>query len=330
MSTHHGERDAWLSQALRHAPDANADAPPALSEAILREARIAVAQPDASARTTMRGSRCAAVRWFMSAWGWLARPTVAAGFASVMVATLVGLMWWDKPLDHGLPRPSQPLPARIEAAPAAPTAAASPQRPPTPAPQAEAATAEPAPARLVQKRERAAPAAPAAAESSAPAAQRVAEPAAPDAMAKAAPQRDESRFAQGSVAAPRTATQAANGIASPLAGSLASVTQQPERWRWRRGGAEAKAMTPELERWLMRLDVSTERRWRTSNAAAPHDARALSLWRDGVLQLTLGFTPDAVWVAAGQAPDPALASVIALLPATSLETLRQALDDATP
>lgn len=89
-------------------------------------------------------------------------------------------------------------------------------------------------------------------------------------------------------------------------------------------------MTPELERWLRRLDASTERRWRTSDAAAPHDARALSLWRDGVLQLTLGFTPDAVWVAAGQAPDPALASVIALLPASSLETLRQALDGATP
>ena len=33
-----GARDAWLSQALRHAPDSNAAPPTALSEAILVEA----------------------------------------------------------------------------------------------------------------------------------------------------------------------------------------------------------------------------------------------------------------------------------------------------
>ena len=33
------ERDAWLCQALRHAPDANAEVPSALSATILREAR---------------------------------------------------------------------------------------------------------------------------------------------------------------------------------------------------------------------------------------------------------------------------------------------------
>jgi hypothetical protein len=38
-------------------------------------------------------------------WSWLARPQVAAGFASVMAATLVGMLWWDRPMDE-----TQPLP----------------------------------------------------------------------------------------------------------------------------------------------------------------------------------------------------------------------------
>ena len=41
-------------------------------------------------------TRCCAL------WNWLARPPVAAGFASVMAATLVGLMWWDRPMDETL------------------------------------------------------------------------------------------------------------------------------------------------------------------------------------------------------------------------------------
>ena len=42
-------------------------------------------------------------------WSWLARPPVAAGFASVMAATLVGMLWWDRPMDETrLPPPSSP------------------------------------------------------------------------------------------------------------------------------------------------------------------------------------------------------------------------------
>ncbi|MEO8808593.1 MAG: hypothetical protein ABI433_21120, partial [Burkholderiaceae bacterium] len=88
------ERDAWLAQALHHAPDANADAPPALSDTILREARAAARQSAAPAAP--RPESVSPLRWLASAWDWLARPPVAAGFASVMVATLVGVMWWDR------------------------------------------------------------------------------------------------------------------------------------------------------------------------------------------------------------------------------------------
>ena len=156
------ERDAWLSLALRHAPDANADAPPALSETILREARSAVARPaatvTATAPVTSRGDRS---NWLVSAWDWLPRPPMAAGFGAVVAATLVGILWWDQPLDETLPRP--PLPqaaapqARTEAAPevladARPgerEAAAAPPAPPSadksqPQPQ-RAAKTEPAP-----------------------------------------------------------------------------------------------------------------------------------------------------------------------------------------
>jgi hypothetical protein len=91
------ERDAWLREALRHAPDAGAAPPRDLSETILAQARAAARIGGAPARTAPRRSPVLAL------WDWLARPPVAAGFASVMAATLVGLMWWDRPIDETLP-----------------------------------------------------------------------------------------------------------------------------------------------------------------------------------------------------------------------------------
>ena len=115
--------DAWLDHALRHAPDAGADAPAALSDAILRSARSAVARPvDAVAAPAAPAAATAATAalaapgalrrrsrshpWLSAgawAWAWIARPPVAAGFGSVMVATLVGVLWWGRPLDEALP-----------------------------------------------------------------------------------------------------------------------------------------------------------------------------------------------------------------------------------
>ncbi|HKX42188.1 MAG TPA: hypothetical protein VJO99_13590, partial [Burkholderiaceae bacterium] len=98
-------RDAWLREALRHAPDADAAPPAALRDAILRQARAAatIAAPrNASSSPTGWRRRLAEV------WSWLTGPRVAAGFASLMVATVVGLMWWDRPIDEGLRRPVEP------------------------------------------------------------------------------------------------------------------------------------------------------------------------------------------------------------------------------
>ena len=102
------ERDAYLSQALRHAPDAALAPPAALSDAILRQARSATAASipaDASkpAAASVRPAR-APRRPIADFWLWLARPQVAGGFASVLAATLVGMLWWDRPMDDAMPR----------------------------------------------------------------------------------------------------------------------------------------------------------------------------------------------------------------------------------
>ena len=129
------ERDAWLREALRHAPDSDALPPSGVSEAILLKARAAArATPPPTRRA---GSGDAHANPLTALWNWLARPPVAAGFASVMAVTLVGLMWWDRPMDEGMPRPpalaSERAPAStspaLAAAPPATIADATPSRP---------------------------------------------------------------------------------------------------------------------------------------------------------------------------------------------------------
>jgi len=124
------ERDAWLREALRHAPDASASAPSGVRDAILRQARQATAGAATTGRDTRPGPR-------LSWWSWLMQPSVAAGFASVMVATLVGVMWWGRPIDE---------PLREANLPDAPTRAAAPAMAPAPsdAPAAPATAAAPA------------------------------------------------------------------------------------------------------------------------------------------------------------------------------------------
>lgn len=114
------ERDAWLAHALRHAPDAGSAPPAALRDAILREA-AAKARPASAALSPGAPASASASGPLKRFWDWLARPPVAAGFASVMAATLAGLIWWNEPMDDAMPR----APSR-EAAPAAAPAAAPP------------------------------------------------------------------------------------------------------------------------------------------------------------------------------------------------------------
>jgi hypothetical protein len=122
------ERDAWLREALRHAPDSGALPPSALSEAILASARVATrSTPGLPAR---RAPHTGPKHPLAAFWDWLARPPVAAGFASVLAATLVGLMWWDRPMDEMLAR--RPALAREDAAAAAPRAIVRPLEGPAP------------------------------------------------------------------------------------------------------------------------------------------------------------------------------------------------------
>ncbi len=136
--------DAWLKGALLHAPDAQVDAPAALTHNILRESRLAL-EGEAAVRRQPRSVQADATQsshWLIAAWNRLTRPAVAAGFASVMVATLAGVLWWDKPLDEkGDPPMAARAPEVVAAAPAAPATAPMPAPMPAPAPAVSAAPA---------------------------------------------------------------------------------------------------------------------------------------------------------------------------------------------
>ncbi|HWI10674.1 MAG TPA: hypothetical protein VNU48_05035 [Burkholderiaceae bacterium] len=331
MNASHGrpddERDAWLSAALRHAPDAKVGPPAALSDTILRQAR-------AAARDA-RAPRSA----LAAAWDWLTRPPVAAGFASLMVATLVGLIWWDRPMDETLVRP----PAEA----ATPATRDTHERvvPPATASseagvrQAPAATSERALAAPKSERSRAPRAQPQSSASAAPAAPapfsdiRARAPIAP-ADAGAAEPRDEATAvasgalarpaAKAAAAAPAAAAQlrredsAAAARPAALAALLESIAAQPERWSWQRGHAR-QPMTPALQGWLLQLDRATTGRWQ-NDAAAPAGATPLQLYRDGVPVATLHLGDDTIWLAPVSQ---------AALPRAALAALKQALDDAT-
>lgn len=147
-------RDPRLRAALRHAPDRDAAAPPALGQALRRQARDAVASEPA--RDRAGGWR----RW-LNPWP---TPRLASALGSLGLAVLIGVMWREGP---------PPSPTVLDEAPMAPTpvaqgrppveaadTAAKPPGPdrqlPTPATRADARPM-PAPARNVQAKREAAP-----------------------------------------------------------------------------------------------------------------------------------------------------------------------------
>ena len=311
------EHDAWLRAALAHAPDAGIGAPPALSEAILR----AAAGPRPSAPPSPW-------RRLMDAWSWLARPPVAAGFASVMLASVIGLMWWERPVDEVMPR--SPVPAalptpRVTVAPAEPRSSAIVADRSTPpqaaeeqkltreiaaAPTAVKPAAKLAPAEAAVRREPA----PRAAAAAAPPAPQARLPAAPpaeqsmredaghrrrpeSAAANAAPE-----LARGAAPAPAPAAADASPAedradralmqALPTASARARITAQaasPGRAEPGASTSAASPLAPLLALLSREATPGDALRWQPPDAGAPQPADAAArAWLQRVEQATRG------------------------------------------
>lgn len=311
------EPDARLIAALRHAPDADAAPPAALAQAILRSAREAVAAPAPTAAGSV-------VQRLRATWSWLARPPVAAGFASVMLATVVGLMWWGRPMDEGLKGAETPVVAEAPAASAAPetemrstmtvaarpadagaTASANPSATPPAAKIAEgAAPAAPTPARAATAspaqdavRPLAAPTAPHpgtpadAARADEPARAVAARPAARAARAEAG--------AAGVAEAPATALTAAP---PPALADLRSATRaEPQRFSWQLERGSLRPTKDALPAWLARADAALASPWRPAGASPPSPAplptSTLTVLRDGQPYAVFTLTGDTLRLA---------------------------------
>ncbi|MEQ1806168.1 MAG: hypothetical protein ABL900_12410 [Burkholderiaceae bacterium] len=261
------ERDARLQVALRHAPDAKAAPPVALSDAILRAAHGAVAQAGRAAPAPSGW-----LRQLSAAWAWLGQPRLAGALAGLMVATLVGVLWWDQPIQRALD-PAGEAPLRSSDSSAAPAVATAPGEPAVAKPKlakpvqeieakaravaAPRAAAEPAPA-------------PSPAISPEPATARAPAPAAAPAIARGpAPTRSEvsaeapmaggAETRQAAAVIAKTALKqdaAAAGIASPPApatpalGSAARRADAAVRERAELSSATAAAPVPALNQAL--------------------------------------------------------------------------------
>jgi hypothetical protein len=155
VSTHDDEHDAHLRAALRHAPDHDVSAPALLGAQILGAARRAVQPPPAVSRVARLRAALAAT------FAMLTRPAGAAAFASVALATVIGVMWRDVTPPEVLPErraspavapatpaaPPVPAPPAAEPSALAPATTAAPPAPPAPPTTAKAAPREPTRAR---------------------------------------------------------------------------------------------------------------------------------------------------------------------------------------
>jgi hypothetical protein len=341
-------RDPHLRQALRHAPDAQLEAPPALGEFILKEARAKARGPGAALPDTTP-------RWATRLWAWLARPAVATSFAGVMAATLVGLMWWDQPMDEALPRhpapaeaplPATPASAPEPVAPAAPVAQqpstqadrAAPRSEPTRKAAAGATTGTgtaPARAQVEPAAVAAAPQAPLAPPAPAPSAE-----ASADALrangeeqkrerSSIAPAEATSRRAAAKAQLNESRLQLEGEAYARVASVRAAIAGEPSRWAWQRADttqASAQPMNDAVYAWLAELDASTGTGWqpRSGREPAAPRGRALALLRDGHAVHSFQLTERGVLWQRGQT------AWHTELPADALAALQAALDSAAP
>jgi hypothetical protein len=248
------DRDPWLQAALRHAPDADAAPPAVLRDAILRAARAA-----APRRPSLRER-------IDAAWSWLARPPVAATFASVFLASAVLLMWREPPpeatdpiaREAAAPRSAPPLAAAPQATPAAKIQDAAPAAAPSQPPAAAKAAATPAraadgaarpPAEPPARDRRAAEQPPAAARQESAAMAPPEPAAAPATTATAEVGALLAKRSAVRAAAPAGATaDAAPSAAAGAATLLARLLADPSGWTWAApGGVAAPLSAPQRE-----------------------------------------------------------------------------------
>lgn len=264
------ERDPHLLAALRHAPDRDVAPPPEVSARILAAAREVVRPVPAAPAWRRLGA-------------WLVQPQVGAAFATVAVATLLGVMWGTQ-----APPPTAPPP---QAAPQAdaPSPMASPAPAPAPAsatlqspPAAEGQAAKPArrqaaaPERLAKAAEATAPPATPAAPAASPAAvpPAAAPPAAPDEARPAAattpaapPTRARSERAAnpepGAFARSQGPAPAALADAAPAFDPLQALEARGTgSWTWHTGGPADERRHDEPQRaWWAAVRLATQGRW---------------------------------------------------------------------
>lgn len=312
-------RDAWLREALRHAPDAEAAPPPKLNETILRMGRAAVAPRDERkpssvqrAAPSLPSGTVAGGSALASLWAWLTRPPVAAGFAVVFLSTVVGVMWMGRPIEEALP----PREETVAAAPppATPVAAAPAER------QREAPGLPEAAKRAgdVATRVAAAPPPPAAkAEPPAPPVQ--AAPAAPPTTAAAAPaaandvaaretasaERREASAARMAAAAPApaqatAAAAPASAIETPSLSNLRfEIRRKPDTWSWQRDDGESRPMDDAMQDWIAQADRTARPSWQHGAAAGASVTTTLRFTRDGVVRAVLRIGPTGLQLTRG-------------------------------
>lgn len=325
--------DAMLRAALRHAPDRGVAPPEAVGRAILKAARDAVAP---RRRERLADALAALLKT-------LRQPAAGAAFASLMLGTLVVLMWQDGPppaperhAERALPRePQQRAEQQLAKQAAAPTATATPPTtPPAMAPARRRIPVETADRAGAPQVESAAVDARAPATAAAPA-----PAAAPPVLADASANAGSAARPAGppAVASQRTSDAAAQTDADPLAPVLAALSApRPEAAALERRAtaappraAAAKAAAEEPRRadadpgtWLRELRIGARGRWQRVEASAPADAHPLHA-ADGRLLGRLAIEADAVlWLPANAPADQAWR---ATLPPEALANLRAAL-----
>lgn len=122
------EKDPWLQQALRHAPDHNVAVPAAVRDTILHAARAAVRQPQAAQSPWWQ-------RWLAPLMQ-PARLGYSGAFMALLVVGLWGLDQWDKPTLAPEQGPVLAVPATT--APTTAPASPGPAEATVPAPRPEA------------------------------------------------------------------------------------------------------------------------------------------------------------------------------------------------